>query len=1125
MNKKINLSKLLVLCFFFCCLSPMLANTVLDAEEKPLKEVLDEFGEKYDVFFSYDKTMVTDITTDFEFIEEEDLDLAITRLLGDVNLSYETFGDKYIVIYQESEEGSKDLTKIKKHFKEIEKIESKGRIKIVSKKKKKTTILSQIAKELAPLTSTLQVFETITGNISDDAGIPLIGANITLKDDPSKGTVADLDGNFTLDVESLPVTLDVSYTGYASKEVTVSSSAPVNIILSLGTALDEIIVVGYGTQKKVDATGAISSIKPEEFNTGVISSPEQLLQGKTSGVQITSDGGEPGGGINVRIRGTSSVRSGNGPLFVVDGVVLGGGAISPAGQNAGSSDAGAGNTSPKNPLNFLNPADIASIDVLKDASATAIYGSRGANGVIIITTKKGKIGRGALTYGASVSTSSITKKLDLLTADQFLDAAEDLGAIRSNIDFGSKTDWQDVIFRNALSHNHNISYGGGSEGSTYRFSLGHTNQQGIVEDSGMKRYSGTMNTNYELFDGKVQISTNLSVANVLDENPQISNDAGFTGDLLSGAWRANPTRPIYEADGVTFAQPDETERNPAAIIAFSDDRTNTLRTLGSISANVFITKGLKYKLNVGVDKSNSERKSAISSELNVPRFRDGGGSATFAEVDAITNLLEHTLSYNKSMGNNTLNLLGGYSYQKFVVGSRFLTAVNFQTTDLNVMINNLEAANFAGSAQTARGGSNKITDELQSFFGRVNYIYNDRLILTATVRADGSSKFGENNRYGVFPSAAVAYKLGDASFVPSAFSDLKLRLGWGITGNQEFGGGNSLSRLRYDSNNQLADASFANPDLKWESTSQLNFGIDFGFLANRLTGSIDLYSKTTQDLLFQTISAQPATQPFVWENLDGEVSNKGIELGLGGEIVNNDNFNWESAVNFSYNKNEVNGLGRTINTGAISGQGLTGAYAQVITDGQPLYTYFIREFEGYDSEGINQFADGGVPVLTGKSPLPDFTYGLSNYFDIGKFNVGLTFTGVSGAWVYNNNANALFIAGALAAGKNTTASLASEGESRLNSNDPSTRFLENGSFFRLQNASLGYTFDTEDSKYFSDLRLSFIGQNLLTFTGYTGQDPEVNVDKSINGVPSFGIDYSAYPRARTLSLNLSVSFK
>lgn len=1122
MKKKINLNSLLLLCFFFSCLSPGFSYAGSEQGEKPLKKVLDEFGETYNVFFSYDKEMVDNVTTSFEFKKEETFTVALGRLLNEVNLEYETFGDKYIVIYQNSRAGSKDITKIKEHLKEIEKIESKGRVRVFNRKKK--NILKQISKELNPIVQ-MPVLETISGKVTDNSGEGLIGANVVLRNDPSKGTITDLDGNFTLDVESLPIDLVVSYTGYTEQVVNVTSTEPISVVLQTGTALDEVVVVGYGTAKKEDATGAISTLKPKDFNAGVISSPEQLLQGRTSGVQITSDGGEPGGGINVRIRGTSSVRSGNGPLFVVDGVVLGGGAISPSGQNAGSSDAGSGNTSPKNPLNFLNPADIASIDILKDASATAIYGSRGANGVIIITTKKGKIGRGALNYNASVSTSTITKKLDLLTPTEFLDAAESLGAVRANIDFGAETDWQDVIFRTAVSHDHNVSYGGGSEGSTYRFSLGHTDQDGIVEDSGMKRYSGNMNTNYELFGGKVQINTNLSVANISDQNPQISNDAGFTGDLLSGAWRANPTRPIFLPDGVTYSQPDETERNPAAIIAFSDDRTNTLRTLGSISSSIFLAKGLKYNLNIGIDKSNSERKSAISSDLNVPRFRDGGGSATFSEIDALSRLSEHTLSYKKTISKNTLNLLAGYSYQRFSVGSRYLTAINFQTTDLNVMINNLEAANFSGSAQTARAGSDLTTDELQSYFGRVNYIMNDKIILTGTVRADGSSKFGSNNRYGIFPSAAVAYKLSKESFVPDLFSDLKVRLGWGITGNQEFGGGNNLSRLRYNANNQLADASFANPDLKWESTAQTNFGLDFGFLENRITGSIDLYRKTTEDLLFQTISAQPATQPFVWENLDGTVINQGIELGIGGFVIEREGFNWETNFNFSYNDNEVNGLGRTINTGAISGQGLTGAYAQVITDGHPLYTYFIREFEGYDDNGINQFADGGVPVITGKSPLPDFTYGFTNNFFIGKWNFGIIFTGVGGAWVYNNNANALFIAGALAAGKNAVASLPGEGESRLNSNDPSTRFLENGSFLRLQNANLGYTFDTDKSEYFSDLRLSLIGQNLFTITDYTGQDPEVNVDKSINGVPSFGIDYSAYPRARTLSLNLAVSFR
>ena len=964
---------------------------------------------------------------------------------------------------------------------------------------------------------------TLSGKIMETSGDPLPGANIVVKG-TSIGTITDQNGYFTLSVPANASTLAVSFVGYQYKEVTIGESDEIDIFLTEDVnSLSEVVVIGYGEIEKEDATGAISSVQRKDFNVGVISSPEQLLQGRTAGVQVTSDGGEPGGAINVRIRGTSSVRSGNGPLYVVNGVPLSGAPISPTGANAGSNDNGQGNTSPRNPLNFLNPDDIESIDILKDASATAIFGSRGSNGVVLITTRKGEPGIENLTYSSSFSISTITKKLDLLDREEFLSGAEALGAEVSNIDFGADTDWQDVVLRTALSQSHNLSYGTGTQQSDFLLSLGYTDQEGIVEKSGLTRISGNINTSHKLLDDRINIQSFVAVANILDENPQISNDAGFTGDLLSGAWRANPTRPIYNPDG-TLAQPDETERNPAAILAFSRDETNTLRTLASIGVDVKIIEPLKYRLNVGIDRTNSERRSALSPQLNIPRIFNSG-RADLGEVFSSSMLLEHLLTFDKEFNSgNKLNAVAGYSFQNFRVRTRSLTLDNFQTDDLDVMLNNLESADFSDLSERAGAGSSSMLDELQSFFGRVNYSLSEKYIFTATLRADGSSRFGADNRYGLFPSVALAWRLSEEDFIPEVFDNLKFRIGWGITGNQEFPGGNQVARQRFDPTNQLVNAAFNNPSLKWESTTQLNLGFDYAFLQGRLRGILDVYNKLTNDLLFRTESAQPATQPFVWENLDGEVLNQGIELGLDGDIIVEGTLKWSALFNISFNRNEVSGIGRTINTGAISGQGLTGAFAQVITDNQPLYTYFVRDFQGFDENGLNIFSGDGQAVLTGKSPLPDYTFGLTNNLKYKNFSLSVFFTGQVGGYVYNNNANALFIAGSLAAAKNVTSDIVGNGESRFNNNDPSTRFLEDASFMRLQNMTLTYQFDTDNIKYLSNLQLSLIGQNLFTITGYSGQDPEVNVDRNINGVPSFGVDYSAYPRARTFTLGLTASF-
>ncbi|WP_396635568.1 TonB-dependent receptor [Maribacter sp. R77961] len=974
--------------------------------------------------------------------------------------------------------------------------------------KRKVPVVEKLAK--------VKVQSAVSGTILDENGQPLPGANIVEKG-TTNGTQTDFDGNFTLEVANADAVLVISYIGYATQEVIVGSGT-VNVQMALDSAkLDEVVLVGYGSVRKRDLTGAVSTVKAEAFNKGVIASPEQLIQGKTPGIQITTDGGEPGGAVNVRIRGTSSVRAGNGPLYVVNGVPLNGIAVSPTGANAGSNDNGAGNTTAKNPLNFIDPNDIASIDILKDASATAIYGSRGANGVVIITTNRGKSGKGTLNYNTSVGFSNITKKLDLLSADEFRSFVD------PSLDFGANTDWQDVIFRSAQTTQHNISYGGGSEegNSNYNLSFGYMEQEGIVEGSGMEKFSGSINTTHSLLEDRLRINTFAIGSNVLDDNPQISNDAGFTGDLLSGAWRANPTRPIFNGDG-TFAQPDINERNPAALVGLTTDKTNTLRILAGISANLNLTDNLSYKFNLGVDRSNSERRSALSGDLNIARVA-GLGQAQVANVLANDLLLEHTLNFNKDFGENSrINALLGYSYQRFRLKTRSFSATNFQTTDLGIMLNNLESARYSVS-NTGRGASFASTDELQSFFGRVNYTLNDKYIFTGTLRVDGSSKFGENNRYGYFPSAAFAWRLSDEDFVGDAFDDLKLRLGYGITGNQEIPGGANLTLQRYDNNNLLAAPQFGNPDLKWESTSQVNIGIDYAFADARIRGSIDWYSKNTEDLLFRLEAGQPAPNPFFFGNLDAEVRNSGLEFLLEADIASKDDFSWTSSFNISFNQNKVTKLDRTLQTGAISGQGLTGAFAQVITEGEPLYSYFLAEWDGFDADGNSIETPAS---LIGKSPLPDYVVGFTNFFNYKNWDLNVFFSGQQGAYIYNNNANALFLQGSLLlGGKNVTRDVANSNESATNGNGVSTRFLEDGSFIRLQNLSLGYNLDTEKFDFIDRLRFSLTAQNLFTITNYSGQDPEVNVDKSINGVPSFGIDYSAYPRATTVSLGLNISLK
>jgi iron complex outermembrane receptor protein len=978
---------------------------------------------------------------------------------------------------------------------------------------------------------------TVTGKVTaSDDGSGLPGVNIVEKG-TSNGTISSADGSYSINVPD-GATLVFSFVGYKSKEVAVGAQSSVNVSLESDvTALSEVVVIGYGQIEKKDATGALVSLKPTDFNAGVITSPEQLIQGRAAGVQITSASGEPGAGVNIRIRGTSSVRSGNNPLFVVDGVPLSGDEVT-----SGGSASGLGSSSARNPLNFLNPNDIASIDILKDASATAIYGSRGANGVVIITTKGGKGLASTLDYSYNLSISHITKKYDLLNRDEYLAAYGKLNdaTATQNQDKGSSTDWQDQILRTAVTHNHNLSFGGGDKSSNYRFSLGYMDQQGIIRISGLKRYTARFNGSKSFINDRLKVGTQMTLANTRDSGAPVTDNSGFEGDLLGSALKANPTLPVKDAAG-NFVQPSTSEPNPAAILAYTKDFTNTIRGLGNISAELEIIKGLSFKTVYGFDRSMSTRKTAFSRDLLVSGIT-GNGRLYITDIDIDNRLWENYFTFNKELNQKVkLNVVAGYSYQSFSNARQSFQFSNFNTSDLNIMINNFASANQKPSGDLASGykvgvvgtNSSNTKDELQSYYGRANVTVADKYIFTATLRADGSTKFGGNNKYGYFPSGAFKWRMGDETFVPELFSNLDLRVGYGRTGNQEIPHNLYDARTRYsdwgmDNDKNITgggvnNVSFPNPDLKWESTAQFNAGIDYGFFDNRVRGSIDYYNKNTSDLLIQVFSAQPAVQPFVWKNLDANVINKGLEISLEGDVVASNDFKWTVIGNVSFNKNVVKNFNGKINTGGINGQGLSGAYAQRIQNGLPLFAWWVRDFYGYDENGNTKSGPGSDVQSYHGTSIPKANAGLTNNFKYKAFDLSIFFSGQFGHKVYNNTANAFFTAGSLANGRNVTKNVPGSGEGKLNAPDVSTRFLENGSFVRLQNVTLGYNVNTKNT-FVTSLRVFVTGQNLFVITDYSGQDPEVNTNKSLDGVPSLGIDYTSYPRARTFTFGLNASF-
>lgn len=967
----------------------------------------------------------------------------------------------------------------------------------------------------------------VKGKVTDaENGDALIGASVSVVG-TTRGAATDVDGNYTIEVPAGSTQIRFAYTGYTEQVITLGPSNTVDIGMKSSNVLDEVVVIGYGAVKKSDATGAVTSVTEKNFNKASSVSAEQLIQGRAAGVVVTNNSGEPGGGINIRIRGTSSVRSGNNPLFVVDGVPIGGG------ETTGSSEIqGLGTQAARNPLNFLNPNDIASIDILKDASATAIYGSRGANGVVIITTKSGQSGKGTLEYDYSLGMSTQAKKYDLLGARDFVSAWQTYnpGASTDAINYKGDTDWQKEITRTGLTHTHNLSFGGGSQnGGNYRFSLGYLDQQGIVKESGIKRLSGRFNGSQKFMNDHLTIGTNMTLAQTNDFGAPITESAGYEGDLWLATLKANPTWPTHNADGTLFQAKAVDRPSPLAMIELTDDRTNSLRFLGNINAELAITKHLTFKTVGGFDRSISARRNAWSKDLWAGPAVYGKGRLYTTDIETASKLWENYFTYNQSFGSVDFTGLVGYSYQQFENAGRKNAYAKFTTSDLQLMENNTSTAGVSAIVNSWR-----TIDELQSYFGRVNFGIADKYLLTATLRADGSTKFGGDNKYGYFPSAAFKWRIKQESFCPDVFSDLGLRLGYGVTGNQE------IPYNVYDARQRTGDGgidndgnaftggvssvSFDNSKVKWETTTQLNLGVDFGFWNSRLSGSIELYKKDTKDLLFRVRSAQPAPNEFVWENLNSDVENKGVELNLNIAAVDKKNFDWRIILNGAFNHNEMKDFNGIINTGRIHGQGLSGAYAERIANGQPLFAFFLRDFTGFDASGNQTYKDDkDVQVFVGKSPIPKFTAGFTNQFQVGHFDLSVFFTGQFGHYVYNNTANALFTAGAIAGGSNVTRDVTTNGEAKTDAPDVSTRFLEKADFVRLQDVTLGYNLPIK-SKNISNLRIFVNGQNLALFTNYSGLDPEVNTNKQIDDIPSLGIDYSAYPRARNVTAGVNITF-
>lgn len=975
-----------------------------------------------------------------------------------------------------------------------------------------------------------QVNETISGLVQDQEGSAIEGAKISVVETGATATTDAL-GNFSISA-SVGQTLSISYDGYEVQKVKITSSS-VSIKLQskkAATSIEEVTLVGYGSQKKSDLTGAVSQLKAENFKEGMNISVDNLMQGKIAGVRIVQSSGEPGAGVNVSIRGIGSIRSGSTPLFVVDGVPLSNDAVS-----AQSPNVGLGNAQAKNPLNFLNTSDIESITVLKDASAAAIYGARGSNGVVLVTTKRGKKGEPMFTYDTYLGFSSVIKKLDLMTADEYRAAG-----INKLYDHGGNTDWQDEIYRNAVSSNHSVSFSKATETGNYFASISHMDQDGIVLNSSFKRTTARLNAEESFFDNKrLKVKVNLTASDIKETGIPNGGNAGSDGQVIIHALMANPTRSVYDENGNYTNFNMNAHYNPLYLLSIYNDKTNTFRVLGNTEATLRILPGLNYKFNLGIDKTMSERNTTIYPNVT---DRTPKGMYVQANLDSYNVLLEHYLTYDFSLNKNNFSLLGGFSYQKFKsTGTYFgVKDIAAQGAGIPPEIN----PGYSGTAFVPAAGYAQ-ENELQSYFGRVNYNFDKKYLLTASLRADGSTRFGKNNKYGYFPSVAVGWTVSNENFLKDSqiVNELKLRGSWGQTGNQEVPNkitqaSSSLTQAagyylypNLDLINGVSINRTVNPDLKWEVVEQTNIGADFSLWKNKLYGSLEYYHKTTKDPILNIPSSPLSPTSNVWRNVDAKIVNKGFELSLGSEIIKNENFTWNFDVNGATVNNVVKDLPvSAIYSGEVSGPGLSGVTANIYKNGYEAGSFYMYNYLGVDANGKYIYedvnGDGRIDQNDRKifeGAIPNFTFGINSYMKYKKFDFSFSFIGQTGGYLVNNTALDLNINN-LASDRNVLKNFYDSGASPTNQPQLSSLYLEKSDFIRLNNVRLGYTFDMSQLKFLRSINLYVSAQNLLTITSYTGYDPLVDTNKQVGGNQSLGVDYTTYPSAKTFILGATVKF-
>jgi TonB-linked SusC/RagA family outer membrane protein len=997
----------------------------------------------------------------------------------------------------------------------------------------------------------------------------IIGANILLKGDKAySGIVTDIDGLFSFDIPSLPATIVVSYIGYRAQEIDLYEAPSETLVISLAEDLNlinEVVVVGYGTQRRGDISGLVASV-PKVNLEQPQTSFDNLLSGAVAGVQVTQSSGQPGASASIRIRGGNSITGGNEPLYVIDGQIM---YNNNSATSAGVSYAGAG----LNALATINPADIASIEVLKDASATAIYGSRGANGVILVTTKKGE-GKDRIRYSGSVGQSVIGKKLDLLNGREWALLRNDIIAsdaslatsntpfTQAEIDaFGEGYDWQDAALRMAWTQNHQLSLSGGDDKTKYFVSGSYYDQQGVIINSGFERYALRANLQRQLGE-RLKTGLNLSVSSskqvgVLDAGGGYYATNAFVNVLLTP-----PVTPIYNADGsYYFDEFYNIDQNAIADLADVTNETHVNRTFGNFFAEYNLIPGLTAKINAGADLVNAKQ------NLYAPSYTSGGlntaGLGTVGNNVTRSWQTELTLTYDKTLDDHRLTALGGYTTENIHSESSVISATGF--------LNDITGYNDLGSGSPSQPSSDAIMSTLVSWLGRVNYSFRNRYNATALFRADGSSRFAAGNKWAYFPSLGLSWNVHEEDFLKDVkvVSNLKFRISAGSAGNQEIGDFQYLSRylpVLYSFGGQIvngyAPENIANFDLKWETTTQYNLGFDFGLLKDRINFIFDAYYKLTSDLLVEAPVPTSSGYSQGLKNV-GSVSNKGIEFTVNAEVVSGrkaKSFNWYTALTIARNLNRVENLGDDVDsyTPRVPNSNIGRFNPLIVKEGYALGTFW-----GYETDGIVQQGDdlSAVPTpswttgvqagdhkyvnhggdadvindadrVTLGSAQPKFTFGFTNTFSYGNFDLSVLLQGSYGNKLYNALRSQLEIT---TTNDNVLGGFRDRWTTSNPSNDypratnvpnavVSDRLIEDASYVRLKNASLGYSFPKRwaGKAYAEKIRLYVTGQNLFTLTKYSGYDPEANTYEQ-NSLYQ-GIDFGVYPSSRSWLAGIEITF-